>query len=131
MKTRCKDCRTIIEYGKTRCPECQHKLVKRNKDSLKDKEAEKLIKSSRWQKVRKQILLRDKCCLLCLQKGILEYRKLSVHHIVKRTDNIELMYEPSNLVTVCPKCHEELEKLPPKKQQQLLKLERKEIEFYL
>lgn len=131
MKTRCNKCRTLIDYGNSLCEKCNSQYIKDKKQGLNDKNAEKHVKSGRWKKVRQQILLRDKCCVLCLKKGLFEYRQLQVHHIVKRTDDISLAYEPSNLVTLCRVCHEEVEKLSPEKQRQLLEYKPKEIEFYL
>ena len=40
-------------------------------------------------------------CVLCSYRG----RKLEVHHIVKRNDDISLAAEPTNLITLCSKCH--------------------------
>ena len=131
MKTRCTNCRKKIDFGKTRCDECNSKNLKQKKDGLKDKQAESLIKSSRWRKVRLDILRRDKCCVLCAKDGYFEYRNLEVHHIIKRTDDLGLTFDPSNLVTVCKPCHEKLEKLPPVKQKELLDYNPEEIEFYL
>ena len=131
MKARCNNCRTKIDYGHSLCDKCKSKYIKDKKQGLKIKDAEKHIKSSRWKKVRQQILLRDKCCILCFRRGNFEYRQLQVHHIVKRTDDITLAYEPSNLVTLCRTCHEEVEKLPPSKQRELLNYKPKEMEFYL
>lgn len=131
MKTRCNKCRTLIEYGSSLCGECKTKYIKDKKQGLKNKDAEKHIKSSRWKKVRQQILLRDKCCILCFRRGRFEYRQLQVHHIIKRADDISLAYEPSNLVTLCRTCHEEVEKLSIEKQKQLLNYNPKEIEFCL
>lgn len=131
MKTRCNKCRKLIDYGNSLCSECNSKVTKERKKNLKDKNADKHIRSYRWKKVRVQILLRDKSCVLCKRRGFISYKELSVHHIVKRTDDITLAYEPTNLVTVCPTCHEELEKLSPAKQRQLLGDEIKGIGFYL
>lgn len=131
MKTRCNKCRTLIDYGSSLCDKCKSEYIKDKKKGLKDKDAEMHIKSGRWRKVREQILLRDKCCVLCLKRGSLEYRQLQVHHIVKRTDDVTLAYEPSNLVTLCRPCHEEVEKLSPEQQRKLLGYKPKEIEFYL
>lgn len=131
MKTRCNKCRQMIDYGNSLCDKCKSENIREKKKGLKDKDAEKMIKSTRWQKVRKNILLRDKCCVLCLKRGYVEHRRLQVHHIVKRVDNINLAYEPDNLVTVCWVCHEELEKLTPHEQKQLLNYKPKQIEFYL
>ena len=131
MKTRCNDCRKLIDYGNSLCDECKPKRIKLNKKGLKDKQAEKMIKSNRWKKVRAEVLRRDKCCVLCLKNKYIEYRGLQVHHIIKRTDDMSLAYEPNNLVTVCRKCHEQLELLPPTKQRELLDYKPTELEFYL
>lgn len=131
MKTRCNKCRKLIDYGNSLCDECKSSFIKEKKKYLKDKDAEKHIKSGRWRKVRRNILLRDKCCILCIKRGYFETRDLQVHHIEKRTDKIELAYEPSNLVTLCRKCHEEIEELSPERQRELLDYKPKEIEFYL
>lgn len=131
MKTRCNKCRELIEYGQTYCEKCKSEHIKSKKKGLKDKVAEKHIKSFKWQKLRREIVLRDKCCVLCLKRGYVEHRRLQVHHIVKRTDNINLAYDPDNLVTVCPTCHEELEAMSSKQQKELLNYKAKELEFYL
>ncbi|GAA0093042.1 hypothetical protein UT300009_30720 [Paraclostridium bifermentans] len=131
MKTRCNKCRKLIDYGNTYCSDCESKVIKDRKDNLKDKEAEKAIKSERWKKVRIRILQRDKTCVLCKKRKRLPFGKLSVHHIVKRTDDLSLAFEPTNLVTVCGSCHEELEKLSPQQQKALLGIELEELEFYL
>ena len=62
---------------------------------------------------------------------MITYSNLQVHHIVKRTDDIHLAYDLSNLVTVCPVCHEELEKLSPSNQMELLNYKPKQVDFYL
>lgn len=131
MKTRCQKCRKLIDYGNSLCDECKSKYIKEKKKYIKDKDAEKLIKSSRWKKVRQRVLLRDKCCVLCLKRDILTTNKLQVHHIVKRTENKDLAFDLNNLVTVCPVCHEELEKLSANQQKELLNYKPKEVEFFL
>lgn len=131
MKTRCNKCREKIDYGYSLCDKCKSKYIKDKKQGLKNKDAERHIKSSRWKKVREQILLRDKCCILCLKRGIFEHRQLQVHHIIKRADDISLAYEPSNLITLCRTCHDEVEELSPSRQKELFGYKPKEIEFYL
>ncbi len=132
MKTRCNKCRKLIDYGNTFCDKCKSFNIKEKKKGLKDKQAERAIKSSAWRKVRSKALLRDKnCCVLCFKNGMITYSNLQVHHIVKRTDDIHLAYDLSNLVTVCPVCHEELEKLSPSKQIELLNYKPKQVDFYL
>lgn len=129
LKSRCNKCRKLIDYGETFCSECKSKVTKERKNGLKDKEAEATLKTSRWRALSKRIKQRDKCCLVCLNRGFIEYRGLQVHHLIKRTENLELAFEPSNLVTVCRICHEELEKLPLEKQKVLLGNYNKELDF--
>lgn len=136
MKTRCRNCRTLIDYGKTYCSKCEEKVKKQRKQYTTEKvrEADKYTKTATWQSLRKEIIMRDKgCCVLCLLRGRIEYRQLQVHHIVKRVDNLSLAYERSNLVTLCRTCHEEVEKLSPNKQRELLKIKKpkEEISFLL
>ena len=128
MKTRCSRCRTLIDYGNTYCERCYSVIIKAKKDGLKNKRVEATTKSARWKEVRRRILLRDKCCILCLNRdNYINMNKLQVHHIIKRVDNEDLIYEPSNLVTLCRTCHEEVELLPPNKQKELLGEYNKEI----
>lgn len=127
MKSRCSICREKIDFGNTYCEKCAKEKRDRNKQTQKKKlqEADNLLKTSRWQSTRKQILIRDNyCCRLCyLRKQYVETRRLQVHHIIKRTEDISLAFSPENLTTVCPICHEELEKLPAKVQREMLQLE--------
>lgn len=131
MKTRCRNCVTKIDYGNTYCSKCEEKVKKQRKQYTTDrvKEADKYTKTATWQSLRKEIIIRDNgCCVLCLLRGKIEYRQLQVHHIVKRVDNLSLAYDRNNLVTLCRTCHEEVEKLSPKKQRELLKMKEPEDE---
>lgn len=128
MKTRCRGCRTLIDYGNTYCDKCYSAVIKAKKDGLKNKRVEATTKSARWKAVRQRILLRDKCCILCFNRDkYVNLHRLQVHHIIKRVDNEDLIYEPSNLVTLCRDCHEEVELLSPDKQRELLGNYNKEI----
>lgn len=130
MKTRCVKCRRLIDYGNSYCDTCYSNLIRENKKSLKNKRVEATTKSSMWKAIRRQVILRDKCCLLCLRRrGYYELRSLQVHHIIKRIEDESLIYDPSNLVTLCRSCHEEMEKLPVKKQRELLGDYEKEINY--
>ena len=131
MKTRCRNCSTKIDYGNTYCSRCEEKVKKQRKQYTTDrvKEADKYTKTATWQSLRKEIIIRDNgCCVLCLLRGKIEYRQLQVHHIVKRVDNLSLAYDRNNLITLCRTCHEEVEKLSPKKQRELLKMKEPEDE---
>lgn len=125
MKTRCGNCRTLTDYGRTYCLKCEEKIKKSRKKNLSEKVevADKFTKTATWKSLRREIIRRDNnCCVLCFVRGKIEYRQLQVHHIIKRVDNLELAYEPNNLVTVCRTCHEEVEKLSPAQQRELLRL---------
>jgi len=129
MKTRCRNCTTLIDFGTTYCSKCKEKVKKQRKKytTERTKEADKYTKTTTWQSLRREIILRDNsCCVLCFLRGKIEYRQLQVHHIIKRVDDITLAYERSNLVTLCRTCHEEVEKLPPQKQRKLLKMKEPE-----
>lgn len=121
MKTRCRNCRILIPFGNTYCEKCYSANLKEKKDGLKDKQAEKVSKSGTWKIVREKIIARDNgVCVLCLKRGYIQHKSLQVHHLIKRTSDISLAYDPSNLVTVCRTCHEEIEELPVKEQRVLL-----------
>lgn len=120
MFTRCRRCRTKIAYGDTYCDKCKQYVIKKNKESLKDKKADDLLKTQRWRNLRADIIRRDKgCCVLCLKNKIVSYKRLQVHHIVKRTQDINLAFEPTNLVTLCRECHEKVELLSVEQQKEL------------
>lgn len=134
IKTRCRRCKTLIDFKTTYCKDCNTKINNAKKESLRNKEVEATTKSSRWKSLRAEIVRRDGGrCVLCFKRGFITYRGLQVHHIVKRVDDTDLIYEPSNLITVCRDCHEEIEKLSPKKQRELLGLKEpiKEINYLL
>lgn len=136
VKTRCRRCRTKIEFGKYYCEECEAVVMaEKHKHKNKKISSDSKISTRKWLKVRKQAIVRDKgICVLCfLRHNRIFSKALEVHHIVKRIDDPSLMYDLDNLVTVCRECHEELEKLPVKKQKELLgiKDEDKGLDFSL
>ena len=49
--------------------------------------------------------------------------------LIKRVEDESLIYDPSNLVTLCRSCHEEMEKLSVKEQRDLLGEYKKEIDY--
>lgn len=134
MKTRCRSCRKLTEYGNTYCEECSKKFIQeKNKEKRKNVSvAEKTLKTSIWKATRRKVILRDGgACVLCRKRHYAEYRNLQVHHIFKRVDRIDLAYDMNNLVSVCKRCHEELEKLEPVQQLELLGDFNKEEIHYL
>jgi len=73
----------------------------------KNKETSKPLNSTRWRKLRSLIIERDKgCCQRCLIKfRLINGSYLQVHHIKPRIDHPELMFEESNLITLCKTCN--------------------------
>lgn len=121
--TRCRNCFKKIPFRTTYCEKCLERVVKRKKDSITEKtlKSDKFLKTSKWQELRRKIILRDKgCCVLCFKNRRITKQRLQVHHIVKRIEDESLIFEPTNLVTVCKECHEILEKESVAKQKELL-----------
>ncbi|WWT40088.1 hypothetical protein [Staphylococcus phage PT94] len=73
----------------------------------KNKERKKQLDSKKWKDLRKQIIQRDggMCNRCWVELNIIERENLQVHHIKPRSEYPELMYEPSNLITVCKTCN--------------------------
>lgn len=74
------------------------------------KQAQKAISNKRWRVLRKLIIQRDNgICQRCLaMKGIFNSEQLQVHHIKPRNKYPQLIYEESNLITLCKTCNLEL-----------------------
>lgn len=58
------------------------------------------VRSSEWKTVRKLHLDREDHCQACNKTS-----KLEVHHIIPVHINKTLELEPSNLITLCERCH--------------------------
>lgn len=76
----------------------------------KNNKTMKLLSSARWKKLRTLIIKRDKgLCQRCFIKyGIINGEDLQVHHIKPRVKYPELMFEESNLITLCRTCNLQL-----------------------
>ena len=67
--------------------------------------------SSKWQKIRDFIVKRDNfLCRNCLENGVFTSGDLQVHHIVPLSVDFSKRCDPGNLITLCPKCHEDAER---------------------
>ncbi|WP_170958672.1 HNH endonuclease [Bacillus wiedmannii] len=79
----------------------QREYYEKNKDILKP------LSSTRWRKLRSLIIKRDKgCCQRCLIKfRLINGDQLQVHHIKPRIEFPELMFDETNLITVCKTCN--------------------------
>ncbi len=76
----------------------------------KDKEYNKLIHTTRWLRLRRDILTMHPLCQRCEAEGLVT-PATEVHHIrpveeaVTRADRVQRMYDPHNLQALCHDCH--------------------------
>lgn len=83
--------------------------------------------SAEWKSKAEEIKERDKyLCRMCYEKGIFNYKGLSVHHITPLVEDWSRRLENDNLITVCAECHKECEigKIKREYQYEVLKNER-------
>ena len=105
MKRSCPYCGGIHDAGAI-CP----RKPKENRSGRHTSKAGDLRKKNSWKEKSIEIRKRDRyLCRTCLEKGILNTRKLSVHHIVPINEDEKLWLTDSNLITLCDKCHERAE----------------------
>lgn len=92
------------QEGKKDRADYQRQYYEQNKEQVK------ILTGARWRKLRKQIMQRDLyICQRCYHKyGTINTEDLQVHHIKPRTKYPELIYEPTNLVTICGTCNKQL-----------------------
>lgn len=77
-----------------------------------DKDLTKFYQSSQWRKMRAQALVRDNyLCQRCLAKGIVNDKRLIVHHKRELREDWGGRLNLDNLETVCTSCHNRLHKL--------------------
>ena len=68
-------------------------------------EIDKIYKSTRWQKVRKIVLIRDNyLCQVCLRHGLITSAN-TVHHKIKLREDLNKAFDLDNLESVCSSCH--------------------------
>jgi len=81
--------------------EYQRNYYQKNKETLKP------LSSARWKRLRPLIIKRDKgYCQRCFIKfNVINSSNLQVHHIKPRIEYPHLMFEESNLITVCKTCN--------------------------
>lgn len=64
--------------------------------------------SKKWERMRAAILKRDGYrCRICARYGRIR-QATTVHHIKHLDEYPELALDPSNLISVCTKCHNKL-----------------------
>ena len=110
MMKSCSVCGGMHKVG-VRCP--QKKSAKKI-GGIEDK----FRWSKAWQDKREEIKQRDKyMCVHCfkkhegepINKDMINYRSLSVHHIVPLCEDYDKRLDDDNLITLCGACHEEAE----------------------
>lgn len=127
LKTRCIKCKKSIPMGESYCDE--HKPNRRDYSKFKKKmnieeDDTGELSGRKWRSVRKRVLIRDlNCCRYCLVNNYMEHRNLEVHHLRKRVDREDLIYDLDNLITLCHNHHKMLEDLPYEEQVRMLKLD--------
>jgi 5-methylcytosine-specific restriction endonuclease McrA len=106
-KTSC-SCGRIIPKG-TRCP-CKVKAKRDYMRQYQRNDKNNPLKTTRWNKLRKNILSRDKyLCQRCLHKyNTLNSSELQAHHIKSRKNYPELVFEERNILTLCKTCNLQL-----------------------
>ena len=76
----------------------------------KDKDYIKLIHTSQWLQLRKEILTKRPLCERCQEQGIIT-AATEVHHVrpveeaYSYGDKVQRMYDPHNLRALCHDCH--------------------------
>jgi len=110
MKTKKKFCscgKTVIIGELCPCKEGTNRNRYQREYYKKNKEILAPLSSVRWRKLRSLIIKRDNsCCHRCFVKfNLINSVELQVHHIKPRTIHPELMFEESNLLTLCKTCN--------------------------
>lgn len=102
MKRYCSICNSI-HSGK--CSPRHYPERRRNS------EADRFRNTRRWRSKAEHIRSRDcNCCRVCLEAGLIEYRELSVHHIIPLVQDFTRRLDDENLITLCRFHHEKAEK---------------------
>lgn len=93
----------------SRCGKIHDYNYKCNKGKVyKKNDIDKLRSTKKW--TDKSIEIREASnylCSVCLDKGIINYENLEVHHIIKLQDQPELLLENDNLICLCKYHHKQ------------------------
>ena len=78
--------------------------------SEKQKESDKLLRTTRWRKLRERVLKRDNyMCQRCWYKyNIITNTTLQVHHIKSRDKYATLIFQENNCICLCQCCNLQL-----------------------
>ena len=107
MLKSCPTCGRLHPIGAI-CPK-QSKRTRAKSES----EAAVFRNTSYWRRIRETVRVRDRyLCRVCLDAGEwspVKDRYIEVHHIVPLSEQIELCDEPTNLICLCKRHHEDAE----------------------
>jgi 5-methylcytosine-specific restriction protein A len=67
--------------------------------------SKQLYKTVRWQRLRKQVLLKQPLCAECQRQGKIT-RATIVDHIKPHKGNLDLFWDEDNLQSLCKSCHD-------------------------
>ena len=105
MKKSCPYCGRIHEKGF----QCPKKPAFQSKNDVT--EITCFRSSANWQKTRNFIVKRDRfLCRICLENGVFTSGDLEVHHITPLAVDFSKRLDADNLITLCPKHHEDAER---------------------
>lgn len=104
MPTRPVACRCGGTIGADRCNRCG-RLKRRAPESSPRESARKRGYDRQWEKTRKLKLKRDPLCEDCVARGFVTEEAVDVHHKIKVSKRPDLKHEPSNLRSLCRRCH--------------------------
>lgn len=77
----------------------------------RNSEADRFRNTQAWRRKSAAVMQRDRmCCRMCLKAGIIEYRRLSVHHIIPLAVDFDKRLDDDNLITLCRFHHERAER---------------------
>jgi len=110
-KILCGRCGKYYDFNKQcSCSEKNTRNEYQKQYYAKNRDVQLPLMSRRWAKKRKFIINRDGgYCQRCFVKfRVINDGKLQVHHIKPRSKYPELMYEDSNLITLCQTCNLEI-----------------------
>jgi len=96
------------------CPICKEKWVKEREklynEHSRNKESASIYNSTRWRRLRKEILMRDLfACAKCGCVVTVKKRDYAIDHIIPLTKNGDA-YDKNNLQVLCTSCHNEKRK---------------------
>lgn len=104
-------CRNLIDSNERCCPECApyDKWLQKKYDQDRGNSAERGYDAA-WRKVRELKLSQDPLCQMCLDEDNHIKSATMVHHIKPIETHPELRLDMDNLMSLCNRHHEEIEK---------------------